>query len=38
VQNEYVRRVERVDGRLQNTEIETIPAVKDPWKVVNNQK
>lgn len=32
VQNEYLRRVEKVDGQLENVELETIPAVKDPWK------
>ena len=37
VQNEYVRRVERVNGHLVNTELETIPMVKDPWKVLNKQ-
>ena len=31
VQNEYLRRLERVDGRLINREIETIPMVSDPW-------
>ncbi len=31
VQNEYLRRLERVDGRLINREIETIPMVTDPW-------
>ncbi len=31
VQNEYLRRLERVDGRLVNREIETIPMVSDPW-------
>ncbi len=35
VQNEYIRRVEDANGRLANVEIETIPAVKDPWKVFN---
>jgi len=35
VQNEYVRRVERVNGHLANVEFETIPMVKDPWKVLN---
>jgi len=35
VQNEYLRRVERVNGHLVNTELETIPMVKDPWKVLN---
>ncbi len=38
VQNEYVRRVERVGGALANVEFETIPMVKDPWKVINNRK
>jgi branched-chain amino acid transport system substrate-binding protein len=37
VQNEYVRRVERVNGRLANVEFETIPMVKDPWKAINPQ-
>ena len=30
VQNVYIRRVEKVNGRLQNTEIATYPMVKDP--------
>ncbi len=38
VQNEYVRRVEKVGGALANVEFETIPMVKDPWKVINNKK
>jgi branched-chain amino acid transport system substrate-binding protein len=38
VQNEYVRRVERVNGHLSNVELETIPMVKDPWKVINNKQ
>ena len=38
VQNEYLRRVDKVNGKNQNTEIETIPMVKDPWKVINNAK
>jgi branched-chain amino acid transport system substrate-binding protein len=38
VQNEYLRRVDKVDGRLRNTEIETIPMVKDPWKEINKAK
>jgi branched-chain amino acid transport system substrate-binding protein len=38
VQNEYVRRVERVNGHLANVELETIPMVKDPWKVINNKR
>jgi branched-chain amino acid transport system substrate-binding protein len=36
VQNEYVRRVEKVNGQLENVEIETIPMVKDPWKELNH--
>ena len=38
VQNEYLRRVEKVNGQLENVELETIPMVKDPWKVLNGQK
>ncbi|MFT8245707.1 ABC transporter substrate-binding protein [Roseomonas sp. BN140053] len=32
VQNVYIRRVEQVDGRYRNVEIETIPMVRDPAK------
>lgn len=35
VQNEYLRKVERVNGHLANVELETIPMVKDPWKALN---
>jgi branched-chain amino acid transport system substrate-binding protein len=38
VQNEYLRRVDLVDGQLRNTELETIPMVKDPWKELNKPK
>ncbi len=38
VQNEYLRRVEKVGGQLANVEFETIPAVKDPWKVINKKQ
>jgi branched-chain amino acid transport system substrate-binding protein len=38
VQNEYVRRVEVVNGRLVNVELEILPMVKDPWKEINHQK
>jgi branched-chain amino acid transport system substrate-binding protein len=38
IQNEYIREVKRVDGRLQNIEFETIPMVKDPFKVLNPPK
>lgn len=33
VNNQYVRRVEKKDGKLVNTEIDTIEMVKDPWKI-----
>ena len=32
VQNIYIRKVERVDGELYNTEFATFEAVKDPTK------
>ena len=32
VQNIYVRKVEKKDGKLYNMEFETIPMVKDPFK------
>jgi branched-chain amino acid transport system substrate-binding protein len=38
VQNEYLRRVDKVGGQLQNTEIQTIPMVRDPWKEINKAK
>lgn len=38
VQNEYLRRVEKVNGQLENVELETIPMVKDPWKVLNHKQ
>ena len=38
VQNIYIRRAERVDGKLANVEIATIPMVKDPWKELNPEK
>jgi len=38
VQNIYIRRVEKVDGKLANIEIATIPMVKDPWKALNPAK
>jgi branched-chain amino acid transport system substrate-binding protein len=38
VQNIYIRRVEKVDGKLANLEIATIPMVKDPWKELNPAK
>jgi len=38
VQTEYLRRVEKVNGKLYNVEIDSMPAVKDPWKIINNKK
>ena len=38
VQNIYIRKVEKVDGKLVNVEIATIPMVKDPWKELNPAK
>ena len=38
VQNEYMREVKMVNGALANVEFDTIQAVKDPWKVINNRK
>jgi branched-chain amino acid transport system substrate-binding protein len=38
IQNEYLRRVEQVEGQLLNVELETIPMVKDPWKELNKAK
>ncbi len=37
VQNEYMRRIEKVNGSLANVEFETMPMVKDPWKEINHQ-
>jgi branched-chain amino acid transport system substrate-binding protein len=39
VQNEYLREVRKVGGKLENVEIETVgTAVKDPWKELNAKK
>jgi branched-chain amino acid transport system substrate-binding protein len=38
VQNVYIRRVEKQDGKLANVEIATIPMLKDPWKELNPAK
>ena len=32
VENVYIRRVEKVEGKLANVEFFTFPMVKDPWK------
>jgi branched-chain amino acid transport system substrate-binding protein len=38
VNNQYLRRVDKVGGKLQNTEISTLKMVKDPWKILNPKK
>jgi branched-chain amino acid transport system substrate-binding protein len=38
VQNIYIRRVEKKDGKLVNIDIATVPMVKDPWKLDNPPK
>lgn len=38
VQNVYIRRLEKVEGKLANIEIATMPVVKDPWKEFNPAK
>ena len=38
VQNMYIRRVEKRDGKYVNVDIDTIPMVKDPWKIDNPPK
>lgn len=34
VQHMYLRRVEEVEGKLANVEVETLPQIGDPWKTV----
>ncbi len=38
IQNQYLREVRKVGAHLANVELETVTAVKDPWKVFNNKK
>jgi branched-chain amino acid transport system substrate-binding protein len=33
IQNVYIRRVEKQDGRLVNVDIDTVKMVRDPWKL-----
>jgi branched-chain amino acid transport system substrate-binding protein len=33
VQNIYIRRIDKKDGKLVNTDIDTVKMVKDPWKI-----
>jgi len=38
IENVYIRRTEKIDGKLANVEFETIPMVKDPYKELNPEK
>jgi len=39
VQNEYLREVKKVNGQLENIELETVAtALKDPWKELQKKK
>ncbi len=38
VQNIYIHRLEKLDGKLANIELATIPQVKDPWKELSPPK
>ena len=38
IQNMYIRRVEKQDGKYVNVDIDTVPMVKDPWKIDNPPK
>ncbi len=38
IQNIYIRRIDKIDGKLTNTDIATIPMVKDQWKIDNAAK
>ncbi len=35
IQNLYLRRVEKRDGKLVNIDLMTVPNVRDPWKIAN---
>jgi branched-chain amino acid transport system substrate-binding protein len=38
IENVYIRLADKKDGKIVNTEFETIPDVKDPWKELNPPK
>jgi len=38
VDNQYIRKVEKVNGVVSNVEFDTIPSVKDPWKAFGKDK
>ncbi len=37
IQNVYIRKVESKDGKLFNAVVDTFPAVKDPWEILNKK-
>ena len=37
VDNQYIREVRKVNGKLINAEIDSIPMVKDPWKALGKK-
>ena len=38
IQNIYIRKDEKRDGKLVNVDIATTPMAKDPWKIDNSSK
>jgi branched-chain amino acid transport system substrate-binding protein len=38
VQNIYIRRIDKIDGKLTNVDIAIYPMVKDQWKIDNPVK
>ena len=38
IDNQYLRKTEKVNGKLENVEFQTIPMVKDPWKELQGKK
>jgi len=38
IDNQYLRKTEKVNGKLENVEIQTFPMVKDPWKEQQGKK
>ena len=37
IQNVYIRKVESKDGKLFNAVVDTFPAIKDPWEILNKK-
>lgn len=38
VDNQYIRRVEKIDGKLANVEFDVIEMVRDPWKALGKKE